>query len=133
MPSILKPDASVMVGVSTAALVGFVYSYGIPNLATIGATQAQDLNIESGRKKAAWTGAVVVAGLSLLTRDKTVFVIGGVTLIALDFHARHANATPPTSTSAIASNVDYQPSKDVDVQDVVQNDDQQYAQGYGQF
>lgn len=126
MASILKPDTSVIVGVSTAALVGFVYSYGLPNLATVGATAAQDMNIDSGRKRAAWTGAAVVAGLSLLTRDKTVFVIGGVTLIALDWHARHANATPPNSTSAI-SNVDFQPSSDM----IADQDVDNTPAGYG--
>lgn len=100
--SLLDPKTSVMVGVSTAALVGFVYSYGVPNVATIGATQAHDINIESGRKRAAWTAAAAVAVVSLLTKDKTVFVIGGATVIALDWHARHANATPPTSTKVLS-------------------------------
>lgn len=109
--SILKPDTSVVVGVSTAALVGFVYSYGLPNVATMQATTPQDGNIEAGRKKAAWTGAAVVAGISLLTKDKTVFVIGGATLIALDWHARLANAAHP-SDQKIISNEDYAPSHD---------------------
>lgn len=107
--SILKPETSVMVGVSTAALVGFVYSYGVPNVATIHATAPQDVNVDAGRKKAAWTSAAAVALLSLITRDKTVFVIGGLAVVALDWHARLANAANPTD-GKIISNEGYQPA-----------------------
>lgn len=107
--SILKPDASVMVGVSTAALVGFIYSYGVPSMATIHATAQQDHNVDAGRKKAAWTGAAAVAILSLMTRDKTVFVIGGLSVIALDWHARLANAANPADGRLI-SNDAYKPA-----------------------
>lgn len=107
--SILKPETSVMVGVSTAALVGFIYSYGVPSMATVHATAPQDVNVDAGRKKAAWTGAAAVALLSLMTRDKTVFVIGGLAVVALDFHARLANAANP-GTGKIISNEGYQPA-----------------------
>lgn len=105
--SILKPTDSVMASLSTAALVGFIYAYGLPNLATIGATAPNDINIESGRRKAAWTAAAAVGLITLMTRDKTIFVVGGATVVALDMMARHANATPPTSAKVI-SNADYQ-------------------------
>lgn len=111
MGSILKPDTSVMVGVSTAALVGFTYNYGVPNVATISATKAQDHNVESGRRKAAWTSAAVVAIIALMTRDKTVFVLGGMTIIALDLHARLGNATDPR-TGKLVSNGAFQPAAD---------------------
>ncbi len=123
--SVLKPDTSVIVGVSTAALVGFVYQYGVPNLATIQATGAQDRNIEAGRKKAAWTSAVVVAGLSLLTKDKTVFVIGGVAVIFLDWQARHANAVSPETGRVGLSNQGYAPAGNV------AQYEQQAAEAYG--
>lgn len=113
MSSILKPETSVVVGVSTAALVGFVYQYGLPNVATMQATSPQDVNIEAGRKKAAWTSAGLVSVLSLLTKDKTVFVIGGLAVIALDWHARFANAAHP-STGKIVSNEGFQQSSDAE-------------------
>jgi hypothetical protein len=126
--SILKPDTSVIVGVSTAALVGFVYQFGLPNLSTVQATGSQDRNIEAGRKKAAWTSATVVAGLSLLTKDKTVFVIGGVAVIFLDWQARHANAvSPETGRVPVVgvSNQDYAPAGNVEQYE------QQAAESYG--
>lgn len=109
--SILKPETSVVVGVSTAALVGFIYQYGLPNVATMQATSPQDINIDAGRKKAAWTSAAMVSVLSLLTKDKTVFVIGGIAVIALDMHARTANAAHP-SNGKIISNEGYRPSQE---------------------
>lgn len=101
--SILKPETSVMVGVSTAALIGFVYSYGLPNVATMQATSPQDVNIEAGRRKAAWTSAALVAVLSLLTRDRTVFVIGSMSVVALDWHARLANAGDPVKGKVVSN------------------------------
>jgi len=124
--SVLKPETSVMVGVSTAALVGFVYQFGIPNMATVGATAAQDHNIEQGRKRAAWTAGAAVALLALLTKDKTVFVIGGVAVIALDMHARHANATPPDA-SRVISNADYRPAADESARQVEVDDAESYG------
>lgn len=106
MSSILKPDTSVMVGVSTAALVGFIYSYGVPPIALMSATAPQDPNIDVGRRKSAWTAAAAVAVLSLMSKDKTVFVLGGLTVIALDWHARMANAAHP-SNGKIVSNPGY--------------------------
>lgn len=101
--SILKPDTSVMVGISTAALVGFIYNYGVPNVATIHATATQDHNVEAGRKKAVWTASAAVAALALMTRDKTVFVIGGASVIAFDWHARLANAADPADGKIVSN------------------------------
>lgn len=102
--SVLKPEGSLMLGAAVAAMVYGVYSYGLPNVAEIHATQANDHNVEAGRKKSAWTSAVVVSGVSLIARDKTIFVLGGAVLIALDWHARHANAADPDTGRLVDQN-----------------------------
>jgi hypothetical protein len=107
--SIFKPEGSVVAGAAVAALVYATYSQSVPNASVVHATQAHDTNIESGRKKAAWTSAAVVGGVSLIARDPTIFVLGGLVLIALDFHARHANATDP-ATGDLVSTQGYQPA-----------------------
>jgi hypothetical protein len=108
--SILKPEGSLALGVATAGMVYGVYSFSLPNTATMHATQAQDNNIEAARKKAAWTSTAVVSMVSLLTKDKTILVLGGVVLIALDWHARHANAVDPTTGQLVDDN-GYQPAQ----------------------
>lgn len=95
--SILKPEGSVTMGIATGILVYAVYDRALPSAAVMHATAPYDINIDAGRKKAGWTAAGVVAAVSLLTKDANVFILGGIVLVALDVHARHANVTSPTT------------------------------------
>lgn len=110
MASIIKtPEGSITLGVAVAALVYMTYTFSTPSTAVIHATQANDNNIDAGRKKAAILSAGVVGGVALLARDKTIFVLGGAMLIALDWHTRHANAVSP-ETGQVVSNSGYEPA-----------------------
>lgn len=110
MASILKaPESSLTLGVATAALVYGVYTFSTPPTAVIHATKPNDNNIEAGRKKAAWMSAAVVGAIALLTKDKTIFVLGGSMLVMLDWHTRHANAVSP-DTGKLVSNTGYEPA-----------------------
>jgi hypothetical protein len=91
--SILKPDGSVVIGVATMVAMYTIYDRSLPDAATMHATTANDINIEAGRKKATYTAAGALSVITLLTKDVNVFILGGITLFALDFHARHANAS----------------------------------------
>lgn len=101
--SILKPDGSVTLGMATAITVWAIYDRELPNTATIHATDAGDINIEAGRKKATYTSAAILGVVTLLTKDVNVFVLGAVTLFALDMHTRHANASSPTTGMLVSS------------------------------
>lgn len=114
MASVIKtPEGSLTLGVAVAALVYGVYTFSSPPTAVIQATKPGDINIEAARKKAAWTSAAVVGAVSLLTKDKTIFVLGGTMLIALDWHMRHANAVSP-ETGNVISNTGYEPATDME-------------------
>lgn len=104
--SILKPEGSVLTGIATGVLVYAIYDRSLPDAATMHATTANDINIDAGRKKATITSAGVLAGITLITRDVNVFILGGVVLAALDFHARHANVSSP-DTGALVSDQGY--------------------------
>ena len=91
--SILEPNGSITVGIATGILMYAIYDRSLPDAATMHATDANDTNIEAGRKKATLTSAGVLSAITLLTKDVNVFILGGVVLFALDFHARHANAS----------------------------------------
>ena len=106
--SILEPNGSIIVGLATAIAMYAVYDRSLPDAATMHATDAGDINIEAGRKKATITAAGVLSMVTLLTKDVNVFILGGVTLFALDFHARHANATNPV-TGSLVSDAGYAP------------------------
>lgn len=110
--SILKPEGSITLGAAVAAMTYGVYSYALPNMSTVQATLPHDTNIEAGRKRAAWTSAVVVSAVSLLARDKTVFILGGLMVVALDWHARHANGVHPETGKLVdATPQAYQPAQ----------------------
>jgi hypothetical protein len=104
--SILKPDGSVALGIATMVLTAFIYDRELPDMATIHATNPGDINVEAGRKKAAWTSAAAISAITLLTKDTNILILGGVTLFALDMHTRHANASNPV-TGQLVSDTGY--------------------------
>lgn len=102
MTSLLKPDGSIVIGIATGILVAGIYKQGLPDTATIHATDALDPNIDSARKKSTWSSAVVLSGITLLTRDVNVFILGAVVLFALDLQARHGNAVHPQTGDLVS-------------------------------
>jgi 4-amino-4-deoxy-L-arabinose transferase-like glycosyltransferase len=108
----LKQEDALLTGLAVAAVVGGIYAVHVPTVAASRASAPGNMHIEASRKSATWTAAVVVVGASLLAKDPTVFVIGGVVVIALDFAHRYANAVnnqtgqvPSASSAAPASPV----------------------------
>jgi hypothetical protein len=113
----LKQEDALLTGLAVAAVVGGIYAAQMPTVAASrasapGADGKGNMHVEGARKSATWTAAIVVVGASLIARDPTVFVIGGVVVIALDFAHRIANCTdnktgkvPSASSAAPASPV----------------------------
>lgn len=88
----LKPEISIGVGIGTAALVWSVYQTHLPVIADVRNSPMGNATIASQRKVATAEAVGIVAAISLLAKDPTVFVIGGMMVAALDFAHRHANA-----------------------------------------
>jgi hypothetical protein len=72
--------------------VWIIYQNVLPPVADIRVGQNNDKDAAAAEKTARWTAAVVVAGVSLLTQDMTVFILGASALIAESWAHRHANA-----------------------------------------
>ncbi len=122
----LKPEASVMAGLATAAVVVSIHSVMHPPVADIQGLPAGNPDVDLSEKKATWTSAGVVAGVSLLAKDPTIFIIGSVATIIMAFLPRHANWTESKSsmmnigqkaTSAVSGN-DLSAGPQMTVQDV---------------
>jgi hypothetical protein len=103
-----KPEGSMIGAIATAILTAAIYKNGLPDVATMHATDANDINLEASRKKSTLTAAGVLSAITLLTRDANIFILGGVTLFALDLSARHANASNPV-TGNLVSDTGYAP------------------------
>jgi hypothetical protein len=99
----LKPEVSLGVGLATAAVVWSIYQNATPTIADIRAGAANDPTIDGTRKMAAWSAAGVVAGISLISHDPTVFIVGGIMVVMVDWWTRHANAVDPNTGSAAQS------------------------------
>lgn len=124
----LKPEVSLGVGLATATVVYGVYTQATPTIADIRTAKPGDDNIEASRKTAAWTAAVLVAAISLLAKDPTVFVVGGGMVIGMDWWTRHANQVDPATGKASTAPAGMAPSA-TNVGDV----QVQFAEGAGTY
>lgn len=96
----LKPEVSLPVGLAVAALVYGIHTNATPPLADIRAAKPNDATIDATRKFATWTSAAVVAGVSLIAKDPTIFILGGTMVVVMDWATRHGNIVSPLSGKA---------------------------------
>lgn len=89
----LKQEHAIIAGLATAAAVIAVNQVHLPGIAAIRASSPHNGHIDAARRQATLIGAGIVVLAGLVTQDPTVFVIGGVTVVALDVGVRIANAT----------------------------------------
>lgn len=104
--SILKPEGSIVAGIATAALVVTIFQMNVGNIVQVHMTPSHDINVGAARKKAAIQSVAAVSAISLLTKDVTIFILGGGIVFILDWHVRHANAAAP-DTGQLVSNAGY--------------------------
>lgn len=113
--SYLKPEGSIMAGIATAALAAGIYTLNVGNIAQVHATQANDPNLMASRKKASIESVGIIAAVALLAKDTTIFILGGATVILLDWHVRHAVASHPQTGQMVDMN-GYAPAQDAQPQ-----------------
>ena len=105
----LKPEVSLTVAAATGALVYGIFQAELPSMADVHAAPANNTYVTRSVNVAGWTAAAVVAGVSLLAKDPTVFVVGGSLAAFLTWRAKHANMTNP-ATNQIVSPADQNPA-----------------------
>jgi len=96
----MKPEVSLGMGLATGVLVWSIYQHAMPSLVDHRVGDPDDPNAAKAERAATWTAAGAVAGISLLARDPTVFVIGGAMVVVLSFWHRHANMVNPLTGRA---------------------------------
>lgn len=95
--SILKPENSVIAGVAVAGSVWALYNMNIGPAATAHASDANHPALESSRKKAAYMSFLMVSGLTLITKDSNVGLLGYASIIAVDLNYRHSIMAHPVT------------------------------------
>jgi len=96
----LPRATSIGTGLAVAGLVVALFMSNTPNLADIRVSNPADDDIDAAERATAWQAAAVVAGISLLAQDPTIFVIGGTTVIGMAWITRHANQVDPETGRA---------------------------------
>lgn len=93
--SLLKPSESVVASVALGTMVVGIYSVALPRTIDVRASAENDGHVASSEKTAAWISAGAVAGMSILLRDPTLFITGGLMVVGLSWWYRHSNAVNP--------------------------------------
>jgi hypothetical protein len=97
LKSILKPSESTMVGLAGVAVVYGIYQMNLPSMTEVHGAKPHNQSVASSQKKAMWGSAATVGALFLLTKDATVFTLGGLMFLYEEWSYRHANAVNPGS------------------------------------
>lgn len=97
-----KPEVSLGMGLALGALVWLVYDHAMPSLVDHRVGDVDDDHAASAERVATWTAAAAVVTVSALSKDPTVFVIGGLSVIGLSLWHRHANMVDPMTGRAMA-------------------------------
>ena len=112
--SILKPEGSVIAGLATIGAVYGVYQLNLGTVAEVHATEPNHPLLEFSRKKAGYSSLVLVGGLTLLTKDANVGILGGLAIIAMELAYRHGIMADTNSGKMVAPSLNsYEPAQNV--------------------
>lgn len=87
----MEAAASVGVGVAMMGVVYAVYNQALPSIVDQRAAPMNEPDSTSAEKTARWVAAGLVIGVSLVTMDATVFILGGSAVVGFSWMYRHAN------------------------------------------
>ena len=91
----LKPSEELQVSALSAAVVYSIFQLNAPNKADVLAAQPHNSTVHGSVKTAAWTATAVTAGIALLAKSPTVFIVGGALIVAESWSFFRANAIQP--------------------------------------
>lgn len=94
----LKPEVGITVAALTSIAVYGIFQVEVgSSLSDVKAAQPHNSVIQGTVTQAAWTSAAVVAGISLLSKDPTIFIVGGAVAAGLTWKYKHANMVAPST------------------------------------
>lgn len=97
----LKPEMSLVVAAATGVLVYGIFVVELPSAADVHAATPYNAHVGGSITVAGWTAAAAVAGISLLAKDPTVFVVGGSLAAFLTWRYKHANSVNPATGEVV--------------------------------
>jgi hypothetical protein len=88
-------------GITAGILVGavdvLIFQHFVPTHADVRRADPYNVDLENSERKALYAATVFTLLVAGLAKSAEVFAIGGLTIIAIDFTLKHANAVNPNS------------------------------------
>jgi hypothetical protein len=105
-----KPADSITIALATALGVAMIYNAKIGPVCDVSMTDPGTPAINSSIKKAGWEGILLVAGLTLLSRDLNVTILGGAAVIFEHITYLHGEMSNPGTGRIDVNPEAYQPA-----------------------
>lgn len=86
-----------MAGLATVGTVFAIYQLNVGAVSNAAATDSNHPVLENSRKKAGYMSLAVVAGLTLITKDANIGILGSGSIIAMELAYRHGIMADPQS------------------------------------
>ena len=96
-----KPEVSLPLALALGVAEYAVFQVEAPNLADVKGAQPHNTVVSKSVTTAGWTCAGMTAGLAILAKDYTIFVVGGAIALALVLKYKHANVTEPMTVQVV--------------------------------
>lgn len=93
----LKPEISIPAALALGVAVYGIFQINLPSVTEVKAADMDNAHITSSERAATWEAAGLVATLSLIAKDPTLFLVGGAITMGLSWKYRHANLVHPAT------------------------------------
>lgn len=100
----LRPADSITIALATGIGVAAIYGSDVGPVADVHMSMPGDTSVSAAIKKAGVKGWLLVAGVTLLTRDLNVVFIGGSMVLLEHLSYLHADMSNPAAGGDIAVN-----------------------------
>lgn len=101
----LKPEVSIPVALATAAVVYGTYQIALPSIADARSVEADNAHLAGAERAALFVSVGVAGGISLIAKDPTPFILGGMFAVALSWVHRYANQVDPSTGKLSAAGI----------------------------
>lgn len=96
----MKPEAEVSIALATGVMAYGAYQMALPSMADVRSLEANNRDIQSAERVAAWTAAGLVSLVALVTKSPSVFTLGGLVVIGASWTTRHADRVDTVTKKA---------------------------------
>lgn len=87
----MKPEVSIPVALATTAVVYGTYQAALPSLADARSIEPDNDHLASAERQALILAVAVAGGISLISKDATPFIFGGLVAVGLSWMHRWSN------------------------------------------